>query len=208
MKLLKTIKFKGVMELVTGLAIKATGNELGIGGADSEVIKNPITGLPYIPGSSLKGKLRALTELKEGKGIDGSPCRCGRKNCMVCTIYGAHRNPKAESNPTRIIVRDCKLTEESVELIDKMPLEKEYLEVKGENSINRKTGTAESPRFIERVAGGLQFHIEILLQIFEGDKEEQFKEEIEKAIGLLEDSYLGGNGSRGYGQVKITGKWE
>lgn len=218
MRLLKTVKYVGEMELLSGLAVKGSNNDLSIGKTDSKVIKNPLTRMPYIPGSSLKGKMRSLLELKYGKTgnekkkggvIYGStPCQCGSKDCFVCTIFGAHKNPEAESAPTRIIVRDCGLTEESLEKINSRPLEAgEFLEEKAENIVNRKNGTAGSPRFIERIPAGLCFGVEIVLQVFEGDHEQEMKDRVDEALKLLEDSYLGGSGSRGYGHVCFKGEW-
>ena len=95
MKLEKICKYEGTIKLVTGLAIKGASNELNIGGADSEVVKNPLTGEPYIPGSSLKGKMRSQMEkihgMKNAKGFEdkSKPCGCGDKNCVVCTLFGA-----------------------------------------------------------------------------------------------------------------------
>lgn len=215
MKLNKTLKYEGKMTLMTGMAIKGANDDLNIGGADSEVVKNPITGMPYIPGSSLKGKMRSLLEINEGKFFKkkdgqetGGPCNCGNKDCLICTLFGAHQNPNAKSAPTRIIVRDCSMDEASIYTIDNMPLDKgNYLELKAENSINRKSGTAESPRFIERIPAGLSFNVEIMLNVFDGDNEKKMVEEIDKGIRLVENSYLGGSGTRGYGQVKFEGKW-
>lgn len=217
MKLQKIDRYEGTIRLITGLAIKGMSNELNIGGADSEVIKNPLTGEPYIPGSSLKGKMRSQLERvygmknKYGEAELAKPCGCGRKNCPICVLFGAHTNPKAESAPTRIIVRDSVLTEESKQKIRDMPVEHgSYLEVKAENLIKRDKGTAEAPRFMERVPAGLEFKLEILLQIFDEDKnsEELLKKRIEQALELVENSYLGGSGSRGYGQVKFEGQWK
>lgn len=218
MKLLKTVKYVGEMELLSGLAIKGSNNDLNIGGADSEVIKNPITKLPYIPGSSLKGKMRSLLELKYGKTGDerrkgqiiqgNTPCKCGHRDCFVCVIFGAHMNPGASSAPTRIIVRDCNLTDESMTMIRNLPLDSgDFLEMKSENIINRNDGTAGSPRVIERVPAGLKFTVNIVLQIFDGDDEEDMKSKVNEGLRLLEESYLGGSGSRGYGHVKFTGDW-
>ena len=213
MKLLKTVKYIGKMELLSGLSIQGTNNDLNIGGADSEVIKNPITKMPYVPGSSLKGKMRSLLELRYGKvgsaGKSTTPCKCGKRDCFVCTIFGAHMNPNAESAPTRIIVRDCNLAEESRNLIEKLPLDNgNFLEEKSENIIDRRNGTAGSPRVMERVPAGLKFDVNIVLQIFEDDDEKAMKDKVDEALNLLEDSYLGGSGSRGYGYVKFEGKWE
>lgn len=220
MKLQKTLKYVGEIELCSGLAIKGSSTDLNIGGVDAEVIKNPITKFPYIPGSSLKGKIRSLLEQKYGKFKevfdrrtnevkDLQPCGCGKNSCFVCKIFGAHMNPKSESAPTRIIVRDCNLTEESL-AIAKEAIEqgRNYLEEKAENIINRKSGVAGSPRVMERVPAGMKFNVEIILAVFEGDNEKEMKEKVEEGLTLLENSALGGSGSRGYGAVKFTGKWE
>lgn len=214
MKLKKICKFEGSVELLTGLAIKGADTELRIGGVDSEVIKNPLTGDPYIPGSSLKGKMRSSLERLYGaknrfeKPEEEKPCGCGRRGCPVCLLFGAHMNTRAESAPTRIIVRDCSLTDESRAQIRAIPIEQgTYLETKAENIIKRKSGTADSPRMMERVPAGLSFTLEIVLQVFERDDETKMKENIQKALDLVRDTYLGGSGSRGYGQVAFHGEW-
>lgn len=229
MKLRKICKYEGTITLVTGLAIRGASNEMGIGGADSEVIKNPITGEPYLPGSSLKGKMRSqLERALEKVDESGLPCGCGEYDCPICTIFGTHRSgyrgkqeskesketredrgKKTEKSPTRIIVRDSVFTSESREKIRSLPLERGgYLELKAENMIHRSSGTAESPRFMERIPAGLTFTLEILLQIFDDDDENKMKKHVENALRLVENSYLGGSGSRGYGQVKFNGEWK
>lgn len=210
-KLVKIIRYFGTIECETGLAIKGAGNDLGIGGADSEVIKNPLTNEPYIPGSSLKGKMRSQLERIYGAkdkfgnpDVKGSPCQCGRTDCLVCKVFGAHFNPGAKSAPTRIIVRDATLTETFRAQIRNLPPERgSYLEVKGENIINRNSGIAEHPRFMERIPAGASFDFEILLQILEQDEEEKMRAFVEKGLQLVEDSALGGSGSRGYGKVRF-----
>lgn len=213
MKLQKILVYEGKVTLITGLAIRGASSELNIGGADSEVVKNPITGEPYIPGSSLKGKMRSQLEKvygaknKKGEVELAKPCGCGK--CDICRIFGAHMNPEATSAPTRIIVRDAVLTENSKQKIDNMSVESGgYLELKAENLIKRNSGTAEAPRFMERVPAGMEFKVEILLQTFEQDNVEQLKKLVEEGLQLVELSYLGGSGSRGYGQVKFEGGWK
>lgn len=53
---------RGDIEATTGLHIGGGEGALAIGGVDSPVIRDPITNRPYIPGSSLRGKMRSLTE--------------------------------------------------------------------------------------------------------------------------------------------------
>lgn len=208
MKLKKIVTIVGKIECKSGLCIKGSNNDLNIGGADSEVIKNPLTGRPYIPGSSIKGKMRSQLEkiygIRKSKR-EGQPCGCGEKDCKICTVFGAHMNAGASSSPVRIIVRDANLSKETIALMENREFEKgNFLEFKGENIINRKTGTAETPRFIERVPEGAKFDFKILLQIFEGDNEDELVAFVEQGIHSIENSYLGGCGSRGYGEVEFT----
>lgn len=207
MKLESTIKFGGKIYLESGLCIGGSSNTLEIGGVSQEVIKNPLTKEPYIPGSSLKGKMRSELEKKYGKDSNNGkePCGCGRTDCFICLIFGAHRNPTALSAPTRIIVRDAVLSDESKEIIKKLPIDHgNYLERKVENIVMRNNNTAGSPRTIERVPAGLSFDFEIILRIFENDDKEKLISKVKEGLDLVEQSYLGGSGSRGSGKVKFS----
>lgn len=246
MKLERSILITGKIHCVSGLCIGGSSNTLEIGGVSQEVVKNPITKEPYIPGSSLKGKMRSelekrywhrkwesLADLKkheqwekihihdkkkeEGKGkergkfresvlIDAGqePCGCGKKDCLVCVTFGAYKNPGGESAPTRIIVRDAMLSEESRAMVRDLPLEnRSYFERKVENIVKRDSGTADSPRTIERVLAGMSFDFEIILRIFEGDEEKKLIAFVKEGLEAVQSSYLGGSGSRGSGQVRI-----
>lgn len=216
MKLEQIITINGKINCITGLCIGGSSNSLEIGGISQEVIKNPLTKEPYIPGSSLKGKMRSELEKKHGKigktknykkNIDEykTPCGCGKADCPICVIFGAYKNPGAESAPTRIIVRDAMLSEESRTEIRNLSIDHgSYLERKVENIIRRDSGTADTPRTIERVPAGISFDFEIILRVFEGDDSKRLLEYVEEGLKLIELSYLGGSGSRGYGQVKFT----
>ena len=54
------VMISGTIETVTGLHIGGSGAFSAIGAVDSPVVKDSRTGRPMIPGSSLKGKMRAL----------------------------------------------------------------------------------------------------------------------------------------------------
>jgi CRISPR-associated protein Csm3 len=242
---------------------------------DNPIIRHPITGYPYIPGSSLKGKIRSLLELsnenirlgnidqeikkiadktsvedairwateevedakrknrrpdkraervkslykyKEGTQ-NGEPCGCGLETCLICKSFGPHKNTEHSLGPTRLIFRDAKMVlnrEEiknvqipkdsyTLEEIKKHSQEKglPYAEIKSENIINRHTGRASDPRQMERVIEGSLFKMEIVIRLFDGDKENELKNLLKSGIKLLEKDYLGGSGSRGYGKVKF-----
>jgi len=205
MKLEKIYSLTGQILCRTGLHIGGSSETIEIGGVDNQVIKHPITNEPYIPGSSLKGKMRSQMEKIEGKISEkGEPCGCGMEDCMVCRIFGPHRNSRHNLGPTRILVRDAKLSEESREEMKKaMDEGRAFLEVKTENIINRKVGNALHPRPSERVPEGTKFDFEIIIQYYDIDKGRDLLAYVKKALKSVESSYLGGSGSRGYGKVEF-----
>jgi len=207
MRLLGKLILSGHIEALTGLAIGGSKTDITIGGIDNNVIKNA-EGVPYIPGSSLKGKLRSLLEKREGlKEV----CRCGMDTCFICTIFGTglpSQNKEIKAGPTRLYVRDSLLNEKTKEQMEKKEgifseLELSYTEGKWENSINRLTSKASHPRQQERVPAGSIFDFNIIYNILTETDIDNFKYVI-ATMRLLEDDYLGGNGSRGYGRVKFT----
>jgi len=195
---------EGVITCETGLRIGGSTESIEIGGMENPIIRHPITDEPYIPGSSLKGKVRSLLELKHGRvSPTGEPCGCGQ--CMICRVFGPHKNPRHKLGPTRILVRDAALTDESKAWLEKAREDRGlfYAEVKTENIVNRLTGAAEHPRTIERVPADTKFKFEIAVRLFEDDDEAQIMSLIEEGLDLLQQDYLGSSGSRGYGKVKL-----
>ena len=199
----------------SGLHIGGSQDELKIGGSDNPVIKNPATDKPYVPGSSLKGKMRAELEKQLGKfGGQGNragtqPCGCAQGDCPVCRVFGAHMNTRSELGPSRIIIRDGRLRKGG------------ELENKSENIINRRGGAAEHPRSNERVAEGSEFDMQIVLQVLGLDENFQYNSSTRKTDGrnykgaealqaivadglyLVEMTGLGGGTSRGSGAVSF-----
>lgn len=195
---------KGIITCETGLRIGGSQESIEIGGMENPILRHPITDEPYIPGSSLKGKVRSLLELKHGRvSPTGEPCGCGQ--CPICRVFGPHKNPRHELGPTRILVRDAALTDKSKTWLEKAREDKGlfYAEVKTENIVNRLTGTAEHPRTLERVPAGTAFDFEIAVRLFEDDDKEQIMSLIEEGLDLLQEDYLGSSGSRGYGKVSL-----
>ncbi|OQB09882.1 MAG: RAMP superfamily protein [Parcubacteria group bacterium ADurb.Bin216] len=204
MQLIKTLKLNFKLKLLTGLHIGSGNDTIKIGGVDSPVIRNPLSGEPYIPGSSLKGKMRYL--LGQDKGVNDL------KDADISLMFGRAADKKNDSNdPTRIIVRDLFMTDEWKEKFLQFKDDGlSFIEEKSETNIDRVTCKA-SPRFIERVPAGVDFSGSIVLRVFQSDsgQEEEMKQMIEKSLILVENDALGGSGSRGYGQVQIIDKtWE
>ncbi len=212
MKLTNIIPISGVIHILSGLHIGAGKDNMEIGGMDQPIIKNPITGAPYIPGSSLKGKMRALLEIyyfvdrpetrKYVASDKGLPCGCGMRDCPACVIFGPGPSSDKKTiatGPTRLIVRDAVLTADDQEAFDKGTLP---MEVKYENIIHRVKGVAEHPRPLERVPAGVRFDFSLSFKVFEGDDPRLIKH-VYKGLRLIELDALGGCGSRGCGQVRF-----
>lgn len=196
-KLVKKIIYTGKITLKTGLHIGGTNAALNIGGPDKFVVRNPINNLPYIPGSSLKGKMRALVEIYNGETKGGKPSN--NASTRAGALFGVSGDSNS-SRPSRLIVRDAELDKESC---DFSRTDLPYTESKTEVAIDRITAKA-NPRTFERVPAGAQFKLNMVLNIFEGEDEQALKATLKQAINLLQDDYLGGNGSRGYGQVEFS----
>lgn len=200
MKLTNISTVRGEIHLISGLHIGAGGGTMEIGGLDQPVIKHPITEEPYIPGSSLKGKLRSLLEFSQGKITgDGKPCGCRQKDCKICRMFGPHSPEEREySGPSRLLVRDGYLSEGWKKKFNNGELP---MEIKYENIINRISGTAEHPRPLERVPAGVVFDFNMSLRVFDDDKDMDLETLLLQGLILMETDALGGCGSRGCGQI-------
>ena len=199
-QLVKKIKINTSITLITGLHIGGNSENVEIGGIDNPVIKLASKGdVPYIPGSSLKGKIRCLLEQTAGApkvGLDPK----------VNNLFGITESKanNTTNQPSKIIVRDAMLSDESKKmLLDCDNLDMPYTENKFENVIDRVKGIAQHPRQTERVPAGAKFNAEFVINVWDDDDEQELIALFEKGIRLLENDYLGGSGSRGYGQIKF-----
>lgn len=198
-------KIEGTIHCLTGLRVGSSKDSIGIAETDSPVIRDPFTHLPYIPGSSIKGKLRSLLEVDRHQYTDeGKPCDCG--NCSICQLFGCGsvRNTK---KPTRLIFRDAFVTAESRIKLEQLG-DSAFVEEKSETAIDRRTGTAKtgSLRTGERVPAGTEFDFSFTIRFFDEDKphKSEFYKTLADAFEMLKKDYLGGCGTRGYGQVEIS----
>lgn len=199
---------KGLMRCETGLHIGASRDIVEIGGVDNPVMRDPLSGQPYIPGSSFKGKLRSIAErvkkqpMKRWTG-NGFRHECSDRECEVCRLFGSTAEDSGQKNiPSRIRVRDILLTKESEERLRVIDTPLNYTELKYENSLDRVT-CAANPRPVERIPAGAEFEFEV---IYDLENEKQTLEDLENLLGfmaILEDDYLGGHGSRGYGKISF-----
>lgn len=202
MRLVKKILYTGTIELKTGLHIGGTNAALNIGGPDKFVVRNPLNNIPYIPGSSLKGKMRALVEIANGC-VDVDRGKVGPSkdpNSVSGKLFGVATGSD-NNRPSRLIVRDAEL---DVDACDFSNTDLPYTESKTEVAIDRVTAKA-NPRTFERVPAGAKFKLNMVLNVFEGEDEKELKKTLKQAIELLQDDYLGGHGSRGYGQIEFKG---
>lgn len=200
-KLKHYLKCTGKISLLTGMHIGGPKESIKIGGIDNPVIRNPITNMPYIPGSSLKGRFRMALELKYNdytkEGDKGyGPSTNPDHESLVCKLFG-NGDTKKSKEPTRLIFRDANLSNGFEKYIEG----EEKIEVKMDR--DKLAGFKGGNRTQERIAAGAKFDMEIMIRIFEGDDENKFKSRLNEAMKIVELEFLGGSGSRGYGQVKF-----
>ena len=216
------IFLQGTIRAVTGLHIGGNSDDLEIGGIDNPIIRNAFDRQPYIPGSSLRGKMRGLLDryfnkaLNKRVGRDVRVHECETPNdynaCPICKVFGVApiRQLSGRTLPTRLIVRDTFLDDEALRVLDSADTDTVYAEIKTEVAIDRITSAA-TPRQQERVLAGTTFGPFQMIQSFytqdQGNLQDQLANEIQlfdtvlKGMELLVDDYLGGSGSRGYGQI-------
>jgi len=220
------ICLKGEIILKTGLHIGGSEEAVQIGEV-APIIKDPVTGLPYIPGSSLKGKLRSIMETfgkrkKAGReervpidrnvGTFRNPIyiHCCEDletalNCDVCRVFGTSGERGISENlPAPLLCRDASLGSSKQEFTS-------FIDVKTENVLDRVTAVS-NPRRIERVIPGAKFELDMVFQVFAlgDDKQLLFPQHLERdlenlftCMAILEAQGLGGFSSRGYGKVKL-----
>ncbi|MBD2389272.1 type III-A CRISPR-associated RAMP protein Csm3 [Aphanizomenon flos-aquae NRERC-008] len=276
-KLLGKFRIEGILIVETGLHIGGGEGKMDIGGLDKPVARDPITQYPYLPGSSIKGKLRSLLERVHNKPLNRAGSRdtfryesddlvdgytelhtipyTGARTCPISRLFGSTGGSdfwvkttdaiaenldrvkqndqfvteiysgveyskilRGRNSPAKIIVRDCRLSEESAKKLERVDTGLYMTEWKWENGLDRVTAAA-NPRQIERVPAGAEFDFELVYTVeAEGSQTDDLTpEELQKAfreaaedlrniaiaLSLLEDDALGGHGSRGYGKIRF-----
>jgi CRISPR-associated protein Csm3 len=215
---------EGELHCETGLHIGAGKGSLEIGGSDNPVVKDAF-GRPYIPGSSLRGKLRSLLEQFSGAAVPAELVYISRRKGQevrihqsdrpdddICLLFGrnAGRMDRVSGDPiefhnatpARLAVFDAPLEPESITPQMRDNLDDELTEVKSENSVDRITSQA-NPRTLERVPAGARFRVRFILDVLCEEDAPLFLRLVE-ALRLLEDDTLGGGGSRGSGRVRFA----
>jgi len=179
---------------ITGMHI-GTGRSLGIGGADNIFIKHPIEKTPYIPGSSLKGRLRHAIMHKHG-------------NKIAAKYFGYVRQSRDDQVPegvSLILVRDANLSDESKMVFDNVLKENRFFELKTETRVDPNTGTAANKtlRTTERVPAGTIFQSQIRIVLTKPVDGKSPVDIVKEAVDIVNNLYIGGSGSRGYGWVEM-----
>ena len=226
-KLQKIVELKGTLVLESNLHIGSGNLEMHIGGTDNPIIKHPHTQEPYIPGSSIKGKIRSLLELKTGvasKSYNNNTNGGGiadintymidesTETAAILKIFGFSGSDKTGNSdkaqkakalgPTRASFADCYLNkewkDEAIENLWPLSIEKQ------ETAIDRIAGTAKkgSLRQTEMVPAGAKFDFRVTFKIFE-DSDMKLLEMLKEGIELMQKDAIGGYGSRGYGRIRI-----
>ena len=208
----------------TGLHIGAGKGSLEIGGADNPAVKDAF-GRPYVPGSSLRGRLRSLLEQATGnavpaelayltrrKGVEVRVHQSDRPDDEICLLFGRHpgRLERVQGEaldggtvtPARLTVYDSPLVPESITAAMREYLDDELTEVKSETAVDRITAQSNS-RTLERVPAGARFTVRLVLDIL-CPEDRDLTAPVLMAMRLLEDDALGGGGARGSGRVRFA----
>jgi CRISPR-associated protein Csm3 len=224
LQLVGKLILSGDLHCETGLHIGAGKGSLEIGGADNPVVKDAF-GLPYIPGSSLRGRIRSLLEnalgltspaelvyLSKRKGQEVRIHQSDHPDDEICLLFG--RNPgrmdrvagealdTRAATPARLAIYDAPLDASSITAQMRENLDDEITEVKSENAIDRITSQA-NPRTLERVPAGARFHVRMVLDVL-CEEDKALAARLIEGLRLLEDDALGGGGSRGSGRVRFA----
>ena len=191
------IQITGILEIVTGTHIGASSAFAAIGAVDSPVVRDAVTNLPMIPGSSLKGKMRYLLAKQYTtnhilKNPDEDP------SCII-RLFGTAKKINGAIPRGHVLISDM-ILKNAEDLYSKGV--QNLTEVKFENTINRLTAVA-NPRQIERVIRGSEFPVDIIYEVDDAQKIEEDIALLKEGMDLLEYDYIGGSGSRGYGKVKF-----
>lgn len=206
MKLKEFKEVRGTIKCLTGMKIGGTKDAVGIGETDNPIIRHPISRLPYIPGSSLKGKTRSLLEMKYAEDSQRTGRPTQDQDSSIARLYG-NGNPSRSTEPTRLIFRDAFLAPDSKKWLQES-LPGSFVEVKSEIAMNRREGKTQrgSLREQERVPEATVFELDMTVRLFEEDdnRRREYFDRLAEAFEMLEKDYLGGNGTRGYGQVEIN----
>jgi CRISPR-associated protein Csm3 len=224
LKLIGKLILEGQLHCETGLHIGAGKGSLEIGGSDNPVVKDA-AGRPYIPGSSLRGKIRSLLEqfsgaavpselvyLSRRKGQEVRIHQSDRPDDDICVLFGRNAGrmervtgepvDSHHATPARLAVFDAPLEVESITPPMRENLDDELTEVKSENAIDRITSQA-NPRTLERVPAGARFHVRFVVDLL-CDEDTPLFGQLVQGLRLLEDDSLGGGGSRGSGRVRFS----
>lgn len=193
------IKITGTINVETGMHIGASDGFSVIGAVDSPVAKDAVSRIPYIPGSSLKGKIRSL--VAKAYSDSGIAPKFNDQDDKVTRLFGVGADNNNHPKPSRLIFSDMIM--ENIEELKKNGVE-DGTEVKEENTINPITAES-NPRQIERVVRGAKFPLTIIYNAEKGNEKELLEDMETVALGLklLSYDYIGGHGSRGYGRVTI-----
>ena len=195
----------GKIKVLTGLHIGTSGDFSAIGSVDNIVIRDTVTNKPIIPGSSLKGKMRYL--LARTKYNTSTELKDIKEECQkIKRLFGSSGNKEKKEPITLSRLQFCDMLLSEKEYERDVEFDLPYTEIKYENTIDRGTGVA-NPRQQERVPAGSEFDFRLIYNIENTENmEEEVKCDFENILlmfELLEDDYLGGHGTRGYGRVKF-----
>jgi CRISPR-associated protein Csm3 len=205
MKKVHQYTVRGIITLKSNMRTGGDDAALQIGGADLICLKDPLSGRPYIPGSSIKGKMRSSLEKLTGN-FSGPDRNLPSTDGIIARIFGPHGNDK-KYGPTRVRVHDAQVLGDFT------------FGSKGSTAIDRQSGTAlrGSLRTDEFVTPGAQFSFRIDVDEYDIDQDVEYENAdgvkvkginamialIDHGIDELVNTGIGAGIGKGYGQIEI-----
>lgn len=229
--MLEKVFLRGTITALTGLRVGGSEQGLDASGLDNLVVRHALLDEPYVPGSSLRGRMRCLLERLQGlSGAGAGEVAFGPADDPthpLVQLFGLATKSGA-GIPSRVLVRDALLTPDSRRRLGRLRGVLPMTETKAEAMIDRVTAAA-SARTLERLPAGAELRFEIALEvralpeITAGSEARAKLVEAQRAtrgeanghgrdedlrwlitgLDLIQDDALGGHASRGYGRVKI-----
>lgn len=205
----KYLVFNGTMTTESDLHVGASPDGDKIGGCDNQILRNKLTGEPFIPGSSLKGVMRFMREMSpayKSKIIGGEPCGCGEVNCIVCKMFGSYKNKRPKSGLPRLIVSDLVINKDFIErLVNSGLTPSDVVDTRTSNKVTRDVSIeSRGLRSMEVVSAGTVFDCSFKLRVLDTDNENDLIKELKSLIKGVEVVGIGSKVTSGCGKVKFN----
>lgn len=212
-RLLRVHEISATLELLTPLHVGSGERDFGLRSVDAFTAKRRDTGLPLLPGSTLKGAMRTGLELELGlAGADGGrplslrgAQRLGwpAQAVGLLQLFGAQPLPQPggllSTGPARARFWDALPTE--AWLVQQQQRQLPLTERIDQVQIDRGSGQIRRRESLEVVPAGARFDFRLTWMAYEGDEDGEAL--LFHGLQVLERRGVGRGNSRGMGRLRV-----